>query len=36
MEDLSDSERGQNFDVRLAGAFVTKSATFLGVSSYGF
>jgi hypothetical protein len=32
MGDLSDCERGQNLDVHLAGAFVTKSATFSGVS----
>ena len=32
MGDLSDFQRGQIVDVRLAGASVTKTATLLGVS----
>jgi hypothetical protein len=32
MGDLSDFERGQIVGVHLAGAFVTKIATFLSVS----
>jgi len=33
MRDFSDFQRGQIVCVRLAGAFVTKTATLLGVSS---
>jgi predicted transcriptional regulator len=32
MGDLSDFERGQILGARLAGTFVTKTATLLGVS----
>jgi hypothetical protein len=32
MGDLSDFERGQIVDARLAGAFVAKTATLLGVA----
>jgi hypothetical protein len=32
MGDLSDFERGQTVGVRLAGTFVIKNATLLGVS----
>jgi hypothetical protein len=32
MGDLSDFERGQNIVVRIAGVFVIKAATLLGVS----
>jgi hypothetical protein len=36
MGDLSDFERGQIIRLRLAGAFVTKTATLLGVLSDSF